>query len=963
MSNFDFKKKKNTEDHHLMTNIRSLIMMAVFITLFAILIYRIFYLQIVNGETYRTNFTLKISKESSIPSSRGKIFDCNGNLLAYNDLAYSVTIQDIFESGREKNAQMNQTIMDLIQIIEENGDDMIHNFDIVIDEDQNYSFSLTDSKLLRFLADVYGERYTADLTYAQKTSTPDEVIEFLCDSGKYGIGEYEEDENGKKTFIPGKGYTKEEILKIITIRYAMSTNNYQKYIPTIVANEVSEKTVAQIMENSSLLTGVKISEDTVRRYVDSVYFSHIIGYTGKISQDEYEVLKVDNDDYILTDVIGKAGIEQVMENKLQGIKGSETIFVNNMGMIIDSTNRIEPIAGNDVYLTIDKDLQIAIYNLIEQNLAGILVSKIQNIKTYVPRENSSASDIKIPIYDVYYALINNNIININNFYAEHAGATEQIVYESFLDKQNRVFETLREELVTTATPYQDLSEEFQIYESYIVSMLMSSNKNVLPEINIDTKDETYLAWRTEETISLKEFLNYCIAKNWIDVNKLDIDRKYADSEEIYRILVDYIFENLENNSLFAKRMYKYMILNDELTGLQICQLLSEQNIIDPTLEELEQLETGKLKPFQYMVQLISNLDITPAQLALDPCSASFVVTDSNTGDVKALVTYPSYDNNKLANTVDAAYYAQISNDLSKPLWDYATQQRTAPGSTFKMVSAVAALEEQAVSHSEKITCLGSFERVTTPYRCWIHPGRHGALDVVGALENSCNYFFYEVGYRISTKEGTFDNTKGLEVLAKYADLFGLSETSGIEITESEPHISNDYVIPSYIGQGNHNYTTVGLARYVTTVANEGTCYNLTLLDKVTDSSGILIEDYHAEVRNTVDLPEQTWDDLHLGMKKVVDKKSYYRDIGVVVAGKTGTAQENTSRASHALFVGFAPYEAPEIAFACRIAFGYTSDYASQISKDVISYYYGLEEKDALLDGSAQEVINNTSSLD
>ena len=961
MSNFDYKKN-NTEDHHAMTNIRSLILMIVFIFLFSILIYRIFYLQIVNGETYKTNFTLKISKESSIPSSRGKIFDCNGDLLAYNDLAYSVTIQDIFDSGSQKNMQMNQTIVELIRIIEENGDAIIRNFHIVIDEDFNYSYTLSDSKLLRFLADIYGERYTSDLTYAQKTATPDEVIEYLCQTGRFGIGEYEEQE-GKKVFIPGKGYSKDEILKIITIRFAMSTNNYQKYIPTIVANEVSEKTVAQIMENSSLLTGVKISEDTVRRYVDSVYFSHIIGYTGKISQDEYDLLSADNKNYSLTDVIGKAGIENVMEDKLQGIKGSETIFVNNMGMIIDSTNRIEPIAGNDVYLTIDKDLQIAIYNLIEQNLAGILVSKIQNIKTYVARENSSASDIKIPIYDVYYALINNNIIDINQFHSENADITEQKVYSSFLEKQEQVFETLQAELLTEGTPYKDLDEEYQIYQSYIVSMLMSSNKNVLPEINIDTKDATYIAWRTDETISLQEFLTYCISKNWIDVNKLEIDSKYADSEEIYQVLVEYIFNNLTNNTVFAKKMYKYMILDDKLTGLQICQLLSEQNVIDPTLDELEQLEQGSLKPYQYMIQLISNLDITPAQLALDPCSASFVMTDSETGDVKALVTYPSYDNNKLANTVDATYYAQISNDLSNPLWDYATQQRTAPGSTFKMVSAVAALEESAITNTEKIVCLGSFERVTTPYRCWIHPGRHGALDVVGALENSCNYFFYEVGYRISTKNGTFDNKEGLDVLAYYADLFGLSETSGIEITESEPHVSDDYVIPSYIGQGNHNYTTVGLARYVTTVANEGTCYNLTLLEKVTDSSGILVEDYHAEVRNTVDLPEQTWEDLHLGMKKVVDKKAYYQNIGVTVAGKTGTAQENTSRASHALFVGFAPYEAPEIAFACRIAFGYTSDYAAQISKDVISYYYGLEEAEELLDGSAQEVINNVQSLD
>ena len=158
-------------------------------------------------------------------------------------------------------------------------------------------------------------------------------------------------------------------------------------------------------------------------------------------------------------------------------------------------------------------------------------------------------------------------------------------------------------------------------------------------------------------------------------------------------------------------------------------------------------------------------------------------------------------------------------------------------------------------------------------------------------------------------------------------------------------------IVSAIGQGNHNFTTVGLARYVTTVANSGTCYNLTLLDRVTDRTGNLLKDYEAEVRNTVDLPESYWNALHQGMRGVVQAKTYYRDFPVEVAGKTGTAEEDKSRPNHGLFVGYAPYDNPEIALAIRIGNGYSSDYASQLSKQVLTWYYGLDEDGKLTDSN------------
>lgn len=924
-----------------------------------VIISRLFYLQIVKGEEYLDNYQLKILRERSVNSTRGNIFDRNGYLLAYNELAYNITIEDVFEDNKYKNRIMNDTIYRLIQLIEKNGDSVVNEYKIYVDEDGNYAYSVEGKQLLRFLADIYGKASTNDLTYEEKTSTPEDIVQRLCAKKYYGIGSYDEENN----LTPMEGYEKKDILKIIAIRTALSSNKYQKFVSTIVANDVSDETVAIVKEYSDELPGVKVSSATVRRYNDSTYFSQIIGYTGKISNEEYEEYSKLNDNYSLNDYVGKTGIEYSCEDKLQGIKGKETIYVDVMGRILDTTDYVEPIAGNDIYLTIDKNLQIAIYSILEQKIAGILVAKIRNVKNYTPPENASSSDLIIPIDDVYFALFDNNVINTSRFSQSYASVTEKQIYESFLAKEERVLSELEKQLTTNDKAYNELSKEYQIYESYIISMLMSDNHNVLVRSEINTEDETYIKWTTEESISLKEYLNYCISQNWIDTSKLAFDMKYSSSEEIYNGLVDYILSHLTNNTDFAKKLYKYMIYNNDITGKQVCIVLWDQDLINVEESRIKALKAGSLSSYDFMIHCISTLQITPAQLSLDPCSASCVVTDVNTGDVLALVSYPSYDNNKLANSADAAYLAKLNADQSKPLWNYATQYRCAPGSTFKMVSSVAAIEEGVINLGTEIQCTGSFTKLNdTVHKCWIYPSAHGNLTLSEAIANSCNNFFYEVGYRLSQGEDGYDPQLGIDRLAKYVQLFGLDEKSGVEISESDPQVSDRLPVPSAIGQGTNAFTTVGLSRYVTAVANSGTVYDLTLIDKIVSPTGVMIEDNHANVRNRIDLSASVWNAIHSGMRMVVQKKKYF-DIGVEVAGKTGTAQEVAGKANHALFVCYAPYNKPEISVATRIMNGYSSDYAAQATKDILLYYYSLEAEDKLITGEADTPITSGNAGD
>ena len=332
-----------------MVTSRLLVLLIVILGMGGYLISCIFQLQIVDGEEYYNNFQLKITKERTLPATRGNIMDRDGNLLAYNELAYSVTIEDVYESGRKKNANLNNTIRRLIAMIEKSGDHVISDFHIEIDRNGEYAYNVEGTQLLRFLADVYGYASIDDLKEREKTASPDEVIAYLCGTSRYGIGDYTDDEDSS-SFVEGLGFSKEEVLKIITIRYAMSANSYQRYIATTVAENVSQETVAVIMENADMLDGVSIAEGTVRKYNESIYYSQIIGYTGRVDQEELQELQQGDPTYDLNDTVGKSGIEASMETQLQGRKGSETVYVDNMGKVVETRERVEPTAGNDITL-------------------------------------------------------------------------------------------------------------------------------------------------------------------------------------------------------------------------------------------------------------------------------------------------------------------------------------------------------------------------------------------------------------------------------------------------------------------------------------------------------------------------------------------------------------------------------------------------------------------------------------
>lgn len=935
---------------------RLVVLIIFFCILFSVLIHKVFVLQIVKGEDYLKNYTMSIERTVELPATRGNIYDRDGEILAGNRLAYSVEIEDngSYDTTEQKNKLINETINTVIDMIEKNGDSTVADFGIVINDENEYEFLHAEgTRRQRFLADVYGEAKISDLTPEQASSTAQDVIDFMCAAKR---------ESGDSGFdIDQSAYEKERVLQIVTVRYGMHLNSFKRFYTTTIASDVSAETVAVIKENMYNLQGISIGEESLREYYYPEYFASIIGYTGKISQDEYDALTDEQKEvYSKTDIVGKSGIEQVMDEYLQGEKGEVTMYVNTVGKILETVSVTEPKAGNDVYLTLDKDLQITAYKLLEEKLAGIILRKLSPTLDYDRNSVTESSNVVVPIGDVYYSFIGNEILDIDAFAEEDATSTEKTVYNAFTARQERAINNIISNLNSPSSPaYKNLSKEMQAYMYYFTSDLLTNKTGILIKDRIDVYDDVYVAWRNEE-INLYEYLNHAIAENWVDSTVvqefIEAEGNYSDSSELYQGILNFLEEYLKTDKEFEKLVYRYMIKDGSIKGSQICILLYDQGILEPDQDMYNRLVSG-YSAYDFMRQKIENLEITPGMLGVEPSSGSYVMTEVGTGNTLVCVSYPGYDNNRLANNMDVDYYNQVYVNSSTPFYNKATQELTAPGSTFKPLSSITALTEGIITEGTHFLCAGPFTKISPSPKCWISPRGHGSLDVVGGIANSCNLFFYNVGFNLGlTSDGTYSSAQGIERIQKYASMFGLGETSGLEIPEMSPHISDEDAVRSAIGQGTHIYTTSQIARYMTAVANRGTVYDLTLLDKVLSKEGDLIVDMNANIINQVtEVNEHTYDLVTKGMETMVNSNSRFDVIanaGLQTAGKTGTAQQSKTHADHVLFAGFAPSREPEIAYCVRIANGYNSGYPAEVGRDMILKYFELADDSQLLYGKA-----------
>ena len=425
-----------------------------------------FVLQIINGDSYVEDLSSSIQKDMSVAAARGRIYDRNGVLLAYNDLSYAVKISDSgrYSDNATKNATINNSINKTLQIIEDHGDTYSNDFPIIYNNGQ-FTYNVEGTSLLRFLRDSYGTESIAALTDEQKATSAENMFKRLCET--YSIN-YEE-------------FGIEHSLMMVNLRRYMAANSYNRYLTFIIANEVSDETVAAILENSDDLVGVTVEEQYIRRYVDSVYCSQILGYTGTVSNAELEEL---GEGYESNDIVGKSGIEKSMESELSGVKGEKSVYVDTVGRITEVLDEEAPQAGHDVYLTIDINLQKAIYHAIEDEVTNIFM------QYFTPGSNKITYKADI--------------------------------YSQFEAKKAETLSWLREELTSGNTAYGKLSEEQKLYIWYIYDLLRS--ENIFSLANVDTSDSVYYDWIYGDSTSLSQLLTYGISKNWINMSSLTSEK-------------------------------------------------------------------------------------------------------------------------------------------------------------------------------------------------------------------------------------------------------------------------------------------------------------------------------------------------------------------------------------------------------------------------------------------------------
>ncbi len=662
-----------------------------------VLIVQLFNLQVINGESYREQSNTRLSRVSTIKAARGSILDRSGNELAGVKTENNI---EIYKTNIS-NDELNEAALNLVNLMNQYQISYTDNFPISINP---FTFTISGDELSKFKKKFKIEE------------NADAETVFYKVKDKYQI----------------KNDNIEDIRKIIAIRYIITTTGYSATKSITIATNVSDEVVAQISERNSDFPGISIETKAARTYLAGSMAAHVIGYTGKIKEEEY---KANKDDYDIDDIIGKTGIEYVFEKYLKGTDGEKQKEMAVDGTITGEYVSKNAIAGSDVVLTIDSNLQ----------------------KT------------------------------------------------------------------------------------------------------------------TEES------LENCI-------NKI-------------------------KNGGFSQRY--------------------------------------------------------------DAQGGAAVVMNVNTGEVLATASYPTYEPQWFVGGISQENWAYLRDDTRHPQLNKAIQSTYAPGSTFKMVTAIAGLETGVITTKEKINDTGIYKKYNSEWKCWYYTSYHrghGYQNVTQALQHSCNYFFYETGDRM-----------GIDNLSKYALHFGLGNRTGIELPneksgaaaskETYAKIRNGATmgpgdtLNASIGQGDNNFTPMQIAKYISSIANGGTVVNPTIIKSVLNSDGTEvskdeIRKYTNEKLGIVDtddgitISDESIEVAKEGMRMAASEAggtayNIFKNFNIEVAGKTGSAEagkdSNGNDLVNAWFVCFAPFDNPEVAVVVMIENGGHGNYAAEVARDVLIQYFGMNE--------------------
>lgn len=547
-------------------------------------------------------------------------------------------------------------------------------------------------------------------------------------------------------------------------------------------------------------------------------------------------------------------------------------------------------------------------------------------------------------------------------------ATAEEVFYIFKNRYKIENENIEDARKIIATRYQISQEGYSSTKSIQISSNIS-RKSMLMLNELGDKFPGILVItepiRSYPKGKLASHIVGYIGKIGTEEYKKEKDNGYTQNDYYGRAGIEYAFEKYLKGQDGIKQID--MAVDGTITGEYISkEAIAGSNVVLTIDANLQAVAEEALKN---NVEKIKNGGFSKSYNAT---GGAIVVMEVKTGEILAMASYPDYEPSKFIGGIDSSTWNSYIDKISAPLKNRAIEEIYSPGSIFKMITAIAGLETNAITTTTKINDLGVYPYGHHP-ACWIWNSSkrtHGWLNVSGAIQHSCNYFFYEVGNRI-----------GIDNIEKYASYFGLGRKTGIELPNEKVGLIRNKgewypgdTLSAAIGQKDNTYTPIQMAKYASMLANGGKNIKPTIIKTIINANGTEVpkEEIEEYVNKKLDISQDETEDLNInpdnlkaileGMRSVTSESggtayAYFKNFNIEVGGKTGSAQtgktdENGNKITNAWFLGFAPYDNPEIAVVVLVENGGSGSYTAEAARDVIKQYFGMNSNGVQEDSTA-----------
>ena len=917
---------------------RIFVMLCGIIVLFAIIVVRLFSLQVIHGADYEESITASVSKKLPVPAPRGNIYDRYGRPLATNTAAYCVQVDGsvTLEFDREETQELAAALTEALWTKGET-----HTDSLPITKKAPYRFTFDGTEEEQQTRETRWKN-SIGLEKKQRDMTAEECLQWLYETYEAPAAFTEAQ---KRTYV---SLCMSDDRNLMALTLAMKLTDFGEEI-------TDELPLAKEAPYSFQFNGNKNREKSWKESMgmdgEEIYFDSL--QTLDYLRDYFGLPEGLPGDLIRSTLGIRYSMYLQRYQQFQTVNVATDISDKTLAYVEENQDTFPCVIIDTISL---REYPQGKYF---SHILGYIRQMTEN--DYALYQNDVDADGN-PIYSQTDIVGQDGMEKL--FERELNGTDGQVLIE--VDNQGRRMSVIDS---TEPIPGKDL---FLTLDSELQKTAYDALENELRKAVL-----TKLTTTGKNSVSTLELFQSMINVNHISAQDMLYAEEGTVQHTVYlrlkQVHPDFDPEQ-EDAAEVAKEFLQDALEKGNVTVRELTLMMIEQEHLPVTAQEKADIEAGA-SPLSLIIKKLSNGEMSPADTGLDPCTGSVFVTQVGTGEVLASVTYPSYDNNELVNTFNNSYYNDLLQDGNTPLVNRPLKQKKASGSTFKMITALAGLETETITPETLITDKGIFKDTGIPYaRCWIYSntgGTHKDLTVSHALEVSCNYFFYELAYRMGNVT-TGNSANSITTLNEYMAAFGLNNYTGLELDEYGPTMASPAnkeravktfnpdattsqtrwtdgdTIRTAIGQSINSYTPAQITKYISTLANGGTLYKLHMVDHVQNPDGTLHSKVEETVENVITFKEENLQAVYHGMWLVSNGergtlRGIFDDLPIDVAAKTGTAEEDKNRNSHTWFVCFAPYDDPQIAITVMIPFGENSGTpAPNVAKAIIKEYLGLD---------------------